>query len=367
MVGEHEQFRQGALSDNHDSACDSSQNSRYAVTKPQTSTSVPPSNARRVFTAMGGLALAIALMVWVVRFADIGGEDFAETVEQHWLLLLFAAIVSVGMQSWLSAFKWQMLHEAANGGEGIRGGRAKLTLYSTLAILLAQLLPASIAVPMVRGLATRLDMAGSFTRGAAITVYDQLFDVGVLVLVAIACAGLFWLGFSPELSLIGAILALTAALILASPFFCLIRPLRLASALVPQRLPGMRRIASSLVYAHDRGLDSPELAASLLRLSILRYLAVAFRSVAALLIAVPALSWADAAWGFGIVQASALLALTPGNMGITEWGWAGVGVLLEQQAGLFVIAILALRVLTVPATILVIATSWLMVRFSHGD
>lgn len=316
---------------------------------------------------MAGMALAIALLVWVVRFADIGGEDFAETLEQHWLLLVFAALVSVGMQSWLSAFKWEMLHDAANVGEPIRGGRTKLTLYSTLAILLAQLLPASIAVPMVRGLATRLDMAGSFTRGAAITVYDQLFDVGVLVLVVIVCAGLFWLGFSPKLSLIGAILALAVALVLATPFFSFIKPLRLASALVPQRLPGMQRVASSLVYAHNRGLDSPEVAANLLRLSILRYLAIGSRSVAALLIAVPALSWANAAWGFGIVQSSALLALTPGNMGITEWGWAGVGVLLEQQTGSFVIAILALRVLTVPATILVIAASWLMVKFSHDD
>ncbi|WP_260581035.1 hypothetical protein [Sphingopyxis sp. PET50] len=65
----------------------------------------------------------------------------------------------------------------------------------------------------------------------------------------------------------------------------------------------------------------------------------------------------SASWGFAVVQGSALAALTPGNLGITEWGWAAVAELLDVPGGSVILAILVLRIVNIPATLAVMLFS----------
>ena len=316
------------------------------------------SRARSWLSAVLAVFIAVILLVWLSQVVGLSGGQIMRVLQENSIALGLVAFVSLFLQAWFSALKWKLFHIQPDDEQREPIKSTRLAFYSSAATLFAQLLPSPLAVPLVRGLATRFDIGGSFARGAAITVYDQLFDVGVLLLVAVLCAFIFAITGSVFTSVTVAALALASALLLARAIFAAVPLIALARQFVPRWLPASERIRASLDNAREEGFDSPETCAALLRYSILRYLAIAARSCVAFLIALPTYPIAAAGWGFAVVQSSSLLPLTPGNLGITEWGWAGVEALLGSPAGAVVSAMLALRIVSIPVSVVVVFVFW---------
>lgn len=308
---------------------------------------------RRWGGMIGALLLAILLVGFAMRFGELHWRDIGQPVREHGPILLVVAIVSIGGQSVIGALKWRLLQQHFASTEGGLIPVKMLVFYSALTVLFGQVLPGYLASGAIRGTATRLHLGGSFLQGASITIYDQLFDVAVLIFCCIACLALFLIGFPPA-SIIGIVaLALAFSLFLSHTLFRLIPPLSIPLWLLSQGLPGTATLRQVLQNARDRGLDVPDTTVRLLSLSIARYVFVGMRSVGAVLLMVPYLSVNAATWGFAVVQGSALAALTPGNVGITEWSWAAAAKLLGLSSGPVILAILVLRIVNIPATLAV--------------
>jgi hypothetical protein len=314
----------------------------------------------RLSVVLGPL-LAILLVVAVAEQQGFGFGDLLRSLDRHGLALFVAAVVSLALQSWLSALKWCLLQERLSDRDEARRQLPLLVFYSSAATVFGQFLPTVVATSATRGLATRAHLRGNLIGGAGLALYDQLFDLAVLAAAALAAILLLVAG----VSLVWAAAAILAALVVTSLFgrwlFARVRPIALGRRLLAV-VPGAERYCDALLEAHTRGLDAPETAVALLRLSILRYLAIGIRSVAAVLLVAPGLHWSEAAWGFAAVQGSAVLALTPGNIGITEWGWALVEQVLALPAGQLVVAVLGLRVVSLPAALLVTVLALIPLR-----
>lgn len=292
-----------------------------------------------------------------MRFGDLRWHDIAGPVREHGAILFAIGIVSIGGQSIVGAMKWRLLQRHfASGNRGVFS-LPMLVFYSALTALVGQVIPTFLASGAVRGAVTRLHLEGSFLQGAGVTIYDQLFDVAVLALCALVCLSLFLVGVQPATIIAIVALALASILVVAPSFFRSMPPLSAALKFLPARVPGMGRVRQALQFARDKGLDAPETTVRLLSLSIVRYLFVGLRSVAAVLLIGTGLTAASASWGFAVVQGSALAALTPGNLGITEWGWAAIAELLDVPGGSMILAILVLRIVNIPATLAVMLLS----------
>lgn len=313
--------------------------------------------ARRWGAAAATLLLAILLVGLAMRFGELRWHDIADPVREHGAILFLISIVSIGGQSIVGAMKWRLLQRRFAEGDRGAFSLSMLVFYSALTALAGQVIPTFLASGAVRGAVTRLHLEGSFLQGAGVTIYDQLFDVAVLALCAIACLSLFLLGVQPTTVIAIVALALALLLLAAPPLFRSMPPLSVAIRFLPARVPGMRRVQQALQFARDKGLDTPETTVRLLSLSIVRYLFIGLRSVAAVLLVGTGLTAMSASWGFAVVQGSALAALTPGNLGITEWGWAAISELLNAPAGSLILAILVLRIINIPATLAVMLLS----------
>ncbi len=315
------------------------------------------SRARRWGASAATVLLAILLVGLAVRFGDLRWHDVARPVREHGAILFLVCVVSIGGQSIVGALKWRLLQRHFANGESGAFPLPMLVFYSALTALVGQVVPTFLASGAIRGAVTRLHLEGSFLQGASVTVYDQLFDVAVLVLCAAGCLALFLLGVPPAMAIACVALALAFTVLISPWLFRSIPPLSAALRFIPAGAPGAGRVRQALQFARDKGLDAPETTTRLLSLSIVRYLFIGLRSVAAVLLIGTGLSVTSAVWGFAVVQGSVLAALTPGNLGITEWGWAAVAELLDGPAGPMILAILVLRIVNIPATLAVMLLS----------
>ena len=98
-------------------------------------------------------------------------------------------------------------------------------------------------------------------------------------------------------------------------------------------------------------------------LSLARYAVLCVRTIALGALLLPTLPWQGAASGFSAVQVSALAALTPGNIGITEWSWAALAAVYPViGAGALAAFALALRISGALASCVVLVMSVLLTR-----
>lgn len=313
--------------------------------------------AGRWGAAAAAILLAILLVGLAMRFGDLRWHDIAKPVREHGVILFVIGIVSIGGQSIVGALKWRLLQRRLANGESEASSPRMLVFYSALTALVGQVIPTFLASGMIRGAVTRFHLEGSFLQGAGITIYDQLFDVAVLALCTTACLSLFLLGVQLTTVIAIVALALACTLLISPLLFRSIPPLSAMLRFLPAGVPGLDRVRQALQFARDKGLDAPETTVRLLSLSIVRYLFIGLRSVAAVLLIGTGLTVTSASWGFAVVQGSALAALTPGNLGITEWGWAAVAELLDVPGGSVILAILVLRIVNIPATLAVMLFS----------
>jgi hypothetical protein len=317
---------------------------------------VDPHNGRRYAAAIATTLLAGVLLAILVQDRGITATALLDRLRQYGGALFAVSFVSLGLQAWLSALKWQTLSDVSHEMSS-HSPRSVYVFYSALAGIFAQVLPAAFAVTAVRSIVAKLHLRGTVGKAAMLAIYDQLFDAFVMFLGAVICVSAFAAGFSPSFSVATFLLALSAAILLARPILKLAKPLHWVARL----LPTSSRWRRAAALAHDHGLDGAPIGARLLRLSVVRYFAICARAAAALVF-VSDLAAIDTAWGVFVVQGSSLVALTPGNIGVTEWGWTAVESLLNTDPGGIVSAILVLRLVMLPASVAVALLALLVTR-----
>lgn len=308
---------------------------------------------RLLYSALA-LVLAAALLAALMRAAEVSAAELWATLSRPTAPYLAAIVLASIVHMACSALKWRAVMRRLIPAESEAAGFRFFMFYTCLGAGLAQLLTVHASMLLVRGLASRLHHRVPFARGAAVSVYEQAFDVLVLAVAGPATVAALALGWG-----LWAWLGLAAAALLAAALGLawlsgaagrLFAPRPAMDAATP-----LARLRQWLGLCVGLGLVERHLVLQLYGLSLVRYLAMFAR---ALLIAAAvgfAAPLPDVAFAFPIVQASQLIALTPGSLGIVEWTWAGVLVAMGHGFGEVVAFALALRVLAYGSILAVLA------------
>lgn len=305
---------------------------------------------------LAGLILALLLMIWMAgETAFLQAEVWDQLVANVWTIGLIAAISAV-VQTWLSAEKWNALLGLTEEQTG-RVERRHIFAYTAFGHVAGQVAPAYVAGPLARSFAMSVFHGKGFARSFAIAGYDQIFDAFVLLSFGL-CAGILLVFGWTSIEFIPLLLFLSFGCIATF----LATPLSKILGYIADRLPPhwkfTRNISRNTRNFVSAGYASKGILSQLALLSYLRYLVFAVRTILIGTILMPQFGVALVALSFALVQLTALLSITPGNLGVTEVGWATMSELFKgPMAGELIAFALTLRVTGFVASLAVAATA----------
>lgn len=252
--------------------------------------------ARRILVALLTIGIGAVLLWLFVRATGITGRELERTLLNLRPLPLLVILAATVLSTAAGAEKWRLVEGHLSGRHPTRRHAFGL---SALGSALGQFLPAPIASALVRGGGTRLLTGGGGRRGAFSSAWEQLFDIGVIGIVAVPALIALRLG-DFRIFLFGA------------PIL----------AAVADRLIGMStRLAHRVLPRMAGPLLDPSLSLKLYRLSLIKFLALIGMTLgvaAAIGSTIPPLPLAAA---IPPVAIAGTLSFVPAGLGVNEWSF----------------------------------------------
>jgi uncharacterized membrane protein YbhN (UPF0104 family) len=285
-----------------------------------------PTRRRRGWEAaavIGSLGLGLCL---VALLGTLEGFSFVRLPERIGpirppFLVLFGAATLAHFV--LVSRKWRLVTAAIVTGDLSGVGFFR---YTVLNALVSQVLPMQVSAVVVRSVAMRSRLRLPIAAGAASTAYDLLFDVAVTLVAAIVAipAVLGMTGARETIALTVIALASSGVLMIY-----LHSPVMLWMLRVGRRMPGVRGWVSRMLGAGAADEETVPLltkrvTTALVALSILRYVNLVLKNYWLALAVGLDLPFGAVALATPLVLLATVLALTPANLGISEWSWVGV-------------------------------------------
>ena len=272
---------------------------------------------KRWLPAVLALLVGVSLVIVLIATLGVDAERLVQVLQAPPSLLAVVALTVVGHLG-ASAIKWALVLRRMEPDR--KRPWTFFVAYTGIAAVVAQVLTAHLASVVVREISLRIE-GGAALKGAASSVVEQLFDLAALLTFAGATAFAWWLG-GPWLAWIGAALLLATAAAGIGPRVLRGQAHRLGGWL--SRFPGrIGGVGDALAGGALTRVLSPGLGLSLWFWSVVRYGFLGWRAWAVSRSAGLELPTQDTLQSFTLVQASQILSLTPGNLGVSEWTWAG--------------------------------------------
>ena len=311
---------------------------------------------RLIFPLMIALALFVALAVSI----DIPIGDVVSVLRGFPVIAMAGVIGATAVFILLSALKWRMVvREVSGQGNGIKNWGFYL-FYTSLGAALSLVTTVHASMAVSRAIGVKRHLGQSALSGAAGSLFEQLFDVGVLL--QFALAGFVTLAFGHG---VFTWIALSIA-------FCVLSGglLAVVSLFRQQLLPKLSRLPvrfnrklSDLLqwFAEPSALRifSPGFVLGMYALSLARYLVLMLRAFIVLWAVNAPVAWTDFPGAFSLVQLSKLISITPAGLGITEWTWSGIWLWMGYPIETTIPFILANRVFGSLSLIIVLAVVYL--------
>lgn len=268
---------------------------------------------------LGSLLLGFALCVGLVLWQGIGAAEMRllragfSPLWSALVLLLTAALMFCGER------KWAVLSAAWHGGEGAEPAKGFFRRHYLWQTWMGQFVPPSLAIVLGRGWAARAMRGVGALSGVTNGLFDQATDFALLCAFLPAGALVLWAGAGWGGFIWGSCFGVALVALLGKQLF--------------RWTPASLRESYWSIF----GWSLARVALTLLRLLAGVY---AFGFSLSLL-AVSALT--------PVVGLLALLPLTPGNLGLAEWGWVGGLVFAGESAHDAALYALGFRVLVLVA------------------
>ncbi len=275
--------------------------------------------------AVAGFALGLALCGLLLRQVDVRGEDWLRLSRQLSAPWVLAVVVLTFVLWWSGARKWALWSAALHGAEGAEPEPRFFLRHFAWQNWWGQFVPTTLAVVLGRGWAMRRHVG--WRGGAGGALYDQAMEFGLLC----GLLPMAWLVLREQAS--AEVWGAAAVLGMAGAGG--------AMWLLRRFLP--------------RGAGA--LALPLLAWSALRVVVMIARVVAGALALGMALDPVVIVAATPLVAFLALLPLTPGNLGLSEWGWVGALSLGGVDAGEAALFALGSRLLLLAVQSLVLAVN----------
>lgn len=269
------------------------------------------------------MAMAAALVGLLFATLDVPVSAIADALSRFDGFTLLAVTGCTAAFVSLSALKWLLVHNTAQGSDrhGRLNWRSAMYLTSMGAALSIVAIP-QVAVLATRSVGSKYGLGNSVSGAAAATAYEQLFDLvplGVMAGTTLVALALGWGSDTWLTAALGA-LGLAAAALIASGG-SLSRALSALAKTLPKRLG---RHLARLSTPEAAKLFQPVFTAKILTISYVRFGFVFLRAFLIVRVIGLGIDTAEFAQGFSLVRAVGLIALTPGSLGFTEWSWMGV-------------------------------------------
>lgn len=286
----------------------------------------------RVLFSLIGFVAAIAVTIGLAIWSGIGLSDIATQFRNSpfWLVPLVAVLT--GFQIALSAFKWRLVLSHISPEMTKKETFGFFYFVSVASAFLSHLMTSYLSAIVVRSWAAKRAHSLPLGKGASTSLFEQLFDVAV-ILAALAPTVLVYI--------VGGSFVLWAALTSASLILGL--SVFLILGRISQNLPAgdahgsiVARVFAAFAGAQNAGLFRAATVVQLYSISVLRYLLILVRAPLTAVTLFTGIGIVATTQGFTVVQSMQLASLTPGNLGIQEWSWTGVlsltGVSVETAA-----------------------------------
>jgi len=226
---------------------------------------------------------------------------------------LFALLTLVNI--WLTAYKWKILSLSVSASPE-KLSCFSFRAYTAVNAAVSQFLPPTVATVGVRSLAMKAYGYFPIKAGVALSLFDKFFDL-IVLLPMLAGAVCLFIGNSTLFALM---------VFVSSIFLCGIGVIWLVSSVQmreDETGPLWYRKVES-VLAATRSLRKPKFLALIYGLSALRAGVLFARVLAAALAVKVFVTPIDLFTAFPFAQLTALVPVTPANLGIAEWTWVGV-------------------------------------------
>lgn len=269
-----------------------------------------------------GVLIGLALIGLVFKFTNVHLKDVADCLGRARPGFLVSICATTALHFAVTAYKWRIATTSMYPEIGFRKG---FFAYTALIALMGQVMPFTLAATAGRSAVLRLHRNVPVRHGIVLSLYDSAFDFLIPLLVFVPAplyvSGKISLSLSVTLSVIavaafGAVVILTRGRFFRNTLSILLR-FRLFRLLAGVASDEARK-------ALERGMLSTSTIAKLYFLSVVRFFNLVLRFwcvVWATGLNVAPLSLVYIA-GVGVF--SLLLSVTPGALGVTEWGIIGV-------------------------------------------
>ncbi|MEO1493894.1 MAG: lysylphosphatidylglycerol synthase domain-containing protein [Pseudomonadota bacterium] len=282
--------------------------------------------------------MAVILLAVLIFASGLSFRQFQKIIAELGFAHISAFLgLSFGMLL-MSSIKWQLVMRKLSTPDAEPPTLIASFLYTCLGGALGLVLMPHVAKPMGRAIGARLHGGQSVGKSVTASAFEQVFDL--VVILGFASIGLALLahGLTPVI-----VIGLVA---------CVIVSLYLSKR--PHLLP--KRFHISDVIALVRGPIGLRLAA----ISLIMYALTALRTgIIALPVGISLLPM-DFLSSFSIVQLSRLVAVTPMELGVVDWTWAGVLSLYDVPLSIAAGFVLVNRGLNAVSTLIALLVSLIL-------
>ena len=274
----------------------------------------------RNITSVLAFIAAVALMVLLFLWSGISISDLAARVgsSPYWLPVSYTVLMIV--QLFISSVKWRMILERVVSDKSSRPGLDFYMTSSAASAVFSQFLPAYVCSIAVRSFAAKRLHGISVTTAATTSAFEQFFDLMILLLMAMATALVWVAGWGANAWILATLAIMTLGLGLTVLLPRFLGLLRIISGIHPR----LKAIGIMMDSNSAAQVLNGRLFATLYLLSLARYLTMAVRPFLLVVALKFDMVWFQAIQCFILVQTTLIASLTPGNIGLQEWGWTGV-------------------------------------------
>jgi uncharacterized membrane protein YbhN (UPF0104 family) len=274
---------------------------------------------RRLSLGLASAALTILLIVLLVKVGKIDLRVTFQQLRSVTLVSLAQLVLLTGLHVYLSSQKWRCVDAALRRPSDAVPSRTMSFALTSIGVALGQVLPVQLSMSVARTVGTYFQ-GGALRRGTGGTLFEQSFDVLIVVFLAAASGitrvsrggGTMWTTW--------AIGVIAFALLAIGPAVRLIRAQAMS---LTSRSGGTRnRILRSIADFHQSGLLNEGLARKLMALSAARFVVQALMAAqAAKMIGVQIPLWHLAA-AMPFVIIACVIVVTPAGLGVNELSYA---------------------------------------------
>jgi uncharacterized membrane protein YbhN (UPF0104 family) len=269
---------------------------------------------RSLIITIASSVLALVLLIGLVKVAQLDLRRFLGLLAAARPLPVAGLVLLTGLHILLAAEKWRLVEQrVAPGSELPRRLCFSLTAIGAAA---GQIVPMQVATAFTRSLGAHLATGSGAVRGALSTIFEQMFDIGVVCLCGLASAYCLWRGDIGWWA-VGAVATVATGFMLVPRLFGVMAAV--TELFAKTSIGPTARIGSLGRALANSGLFDARLTRRLFVLSVLRFVTLWLMGMATTYAVGLNISGEQIAAALPLVVVAMALAVTPGGVGINEW------------------------------------------------